>query len=81
MTLFFQSVYIMMEVFVLEKDHIMSILKYIHKNCFHQENRKLRWCDHVLLCMGAVKIWNGVDITFGAFVCLINNIKFENIIL
>ena len=29
MTLFFQSVYIMMEVFVLEKDHIMSILKYI----------------------------------------------------
>ena len=22
-----------------------------------------------------------VDITFGAFVCLINNIKFENIIL
>ena len=29
MTLFFQSAYIMMEVFVLEKDHIMSILKYI----------------------------------------------------
>ena len=45
------------------------------KNCFHQDNQKLHAVGVIMSfwCMGVVKIKNGVDITFGAFVYLIHN--------
>ena len=52
----------------------IKICQVLCKNCFHRENRKLHgmaWWS--FWCMGVVKIRNGVDITFEAFVCLINN--------
>ena len=44
------------------------------RNCFHLEQKTT--CSGVIMpfwWMGVVKIRSGVDIIFGAFVCLINN--------